>query len=91
MIKKGTGPSYLRAREAVDTSPLPWTWAMIRDWMLWSDGQASKYLVEMVIQGYIWRIEKGLYGPISAKPLFRHRGPKVIVTDEMLARYGFNL
>lgn len=99
-LKRGTGPMYLKVRALIEASPLPWTWGMIRDWMGWSDGHASIYLVYLVTSGYIWRIEKGLYGPISQRPRQRLRTvppprvtvmPASVITDEVLKRYGFNL
>ena len=64
-------------------SPLPWTFSMLKDWF----GTRLKGPLECALNfGRIKRIAPGLYScPCKTK------GIKVIVTDDMLKKYGFNL
>ena len=49
----------------------------------------------MVSYRRIWKVEPGLYAAnrhyVAPSVATRDYGPKVLVTDAMLARYGFNL
>lgn len=84
----------------LNESPMPWTWAMLRDWMGWSDSKASVYLNGMVSSGRIGKIEVGVYTakhrvplqppPMTVEPV--QRLPFALtITDDMLARYGYKL
>lgn len=65
-------------------SPLPWTLEMLQEWFGWRTNSLVTNALGMM---RIRKVAHGLYTcPVKAS-----RREKVIVTDEMLSRYGFNL
>lgn len=81
---------------------MPWTRMMLRDWFGWDEHKASRYTIEMAAKGRIACLEPGVYTAKSRVPLvpppisyrgvtFSPREHGDVITDDMLARFGFNL
>lgn len=87
----------------LEESPLPWSQDMLRSWYYVGIKHHAlrRYIHLLLGAGRIWRCGPGLYTAISNQGRrlnYKHistsipiRRPKVIVSDDMLARFGFNL
>lgn len=74
-------------------SPLPWTFTMLADWFGLSTKGGGTTIPQAVAFGRIWNCGRGCYTAINRKPKTGTPesvayGPKVIVTDEMCARWA---
>jgi hypothetical protein len=81
---KHPAPTQREIIRLLEESPLPWTTGMLRDWFGTRHGSPFDLLVQ---GGRIRKISDGFYTALTNE-CPRH---KVIVTDKMLERYGFNL
>lgn len=81
--------------ELLEASPLPWTSHMLVQWFGKAEDVTQGCLKTLFQNQRVWRIEPGVYTSRNryAPPREKRKnyGPKVLVTDEMLARYGLNL
>jgi hypothetical protein len=95
-------PTVQRAiAETLDASPMPWTFGMLQAWIPTMVGSRSIIMAAETMR--IWRIERGMYASAKYRPrkwpvahparraTMSPRGPNDVITDDMLARFGFNL
>lgn len=76
---------------------MPWTLEMLESWFGWEAEHGAR-IDNARARLRIWRCGFGLYTSIDRKPAstisgvtFSSRGPNDVITDDMLAKYGFNL
>lgn len=103
LVAKPTSPLYCAVADLLEASPLPWSATMLREWFGWSEYKANKYPYYMAARGYITKVAPGMFTANGRVPVeipalpplstatFSSRGPSDVITDEVLARYGYNL
>lgn len=87
--------------DLLEGAPLPWIRVMVRDWFGMTDSRVSNFLIAATARGFIERLGTGVYtakgrvppklppqGSLDATP---SRLPNQLITDDVLAKYGFNL
>lgn len=94
---KDAAPVQREVMDLVQGSPLPWTVEMIRTWTGLTKHRTSHLLQAMKSAGRIWMMEHGVYTSMDRyvpppEPLESTvKYERHILTDDMMARYGFNL
>lgn len=105
-MKRFSHPSPTRQLEIMgllDDSPMPWNKEMLMAWTGIKLHHANKLMEHLVGAERVWRCAMGFYTSINRKPRARlyvgeityttppQRTEGAMITDDMLARFGFNL